>query len=606
MGDWVTQFGHRRLSIIDIEGGAQPMESFRTGSAITFNGEIFNFQELSDSLRADGVELKTRSDTEVLLELLVQTDLSHSQTIKRVLKRLNGMFAFGFWDTPHAHLLLARDRFGIKPLYYVLLGEQGRDGIAFASELTALLEFAECDFDRRLDPQGLTDYFFHDSIPAPYTAVRGIRKLGVGEYLSWQPGKAAQIERYWSPSEITMTAATRIIEADEAELSRELLEKLDRAVGRQMISDVPVGVFLSGGIDSSVITALAARHSSSPIETFSIGFEEKSFDESEQAKAVSEFLGTRHHVEILSEARMIGELDETLGLLDEPLGDVSILPTYQVAKLAHRTVKVCLGGDGGDELFAGYPFYGAHVWGDRYRKIPGWIRQSVLRPLVGSLPVRDSYQSFEWKAKRFTHRFDESKLRRHFRWLASTDLTDLTSLLPVSVQPSSFAAWRDAEVDSLDGLLRLDLGTYLPGSVLTKVDRATMGTGVEARPPFLDNEVVEFALRLPSSLKLKGGVTKYLLKKTAASLLPEEVLHRKKQGFSVPIARWTRGALKARIAESVENSELFRAGFLDLQKFREILTEHATFRKDWGKTLWSFYVLDQWYRKNSGRLRARL
>jgi asparagine synthase (glutamine-hydrolysing) len=593
-GDYRVFFGHRRLAIIDVEGGHQPMHSQSTRNSIVFNGEIFNFQELAKDLRAAGVGLQTRSDTEVLLESLGREGAA-------LLARLNGMFAFGFWNESRSELLLARDRLGIKPLYYVLIGERGESGIAFASELTALLAFSGAPFDRSLDPQGISDFFFHDSIPAPFTAVRGIRKLAPGESLRWRAGAPVSIEKYWTPSEVPVDRS--LLSADEGALCAELLASLRGGVARQMISDVPVGVFLSGGIDSSVIAALATEHQSSAIDTFSIGFEEKSFDESEPAKRVADFLGARHHVEILSEAKMVGALEETLDRLDEPMGDASILPTYQVAKLARRHVKVCLGGDGGDELFAGYSFYGAHAWGDRYAKVPSWIRASVIHPLVSCLPVRERYQSLEWKAKRFTSRFDDSRLRRHFRWLAATDLPELMRFLPGGCPPSAYESWNESDAMSLDALLRLDLGTYLPGSVLTKVDRATMGAGVEARPPFLDNEVMEFALRLPSEWKLRGNLrgqtTKYLLKKATASLLPEQILNRPKQGFSVPISRWIRGELRSRIREAADSSLLFRSGALDPVRFQEILKEHEEFRRDWGKTLWSFLVLDHWVRANS-------
>jgi asparagine synthase (glutamine-hydrolysing) len=602
MGQLHVRFGHRRLSIIDVEGGAQPMQSPTTQSSIVFNGEIFNFRELGRELTASGVKLQTRSDTEVLLELLGQADASSPEKIDPRLRRLNGMFAFGFWDMARSQLLLARDRLGIKPLYYALLGDDGQSGIAFASELTALLEFTAVPLDRRLDPQGLSDYFFQDSVPAPYTMVRGVRKLGIGESLLWRPGHPPEIRHYWDADEIQADMSLLATKSEDA-LSRELLENLKRAVERQMISDVPVGVFLSGGIDSSVITALAAQVQGAPIETFSIGFEEKSFDESSAAAQVSKHLKTYHHSESLSEKKMMDDLEETLDRLDEPLGDVSILPTYQVAKLARKTVKVCLGGDGGDELFAGYSFYGAHEWGDRYGKLPRWIRNGFIHPLVSSLPVRDVYQSVEWKAKRFTDRWDPSRLRRHLRWLASTDCPELVRLLPQGVAPSSLKRWQERDAESLEALLKLDLRTYLTGSVLTKVDRATMGAGVEARPPFLDNDVVEFALRLPSQFKLKGKVTKYLLKKAAASLLPESILNRKKQGFSVPISRWVRGELSASIRAAAETSELFRSGMLNRKRFEQILKEHEAFDKDWGKTIWSFWVLDHWVRRNIALLK---
>jgi asparagine synthase (glutamine-hydrolysing) len=590
--DWQIHLGHRRLSIIDVEGGAQPMRSSRTDSFITYNGEIFNFLEIASRLREKGVVLKTRSDTEVLLEAL---SAEKSSDFGPVLRSLNGMFAFGFWDEKRGELLLARDRIGIKPLYYATLSD---GGIAFASELTSILAMPRESFNRELDSQGITDFFFHDYIPAPGTVIQGIRKLGLAEYLIWRPGKNIEVKKYWSPNEIAVTASPR----SEADLADELLEKMQLAVRRQLISDVPVGIFLSGGIDSSFVSALAVKESASALHTFSIGFEEKSFDESLVARKVSQLLGTRHHEEILSEKKLITDLDKTLDCLDEPLGDASILPTYQVAALAKKSVKVCLGGDGGDELWAGYPFYGAHRYGDLYGKLPRLFRSGVFKPLINSLPVRDTYQSLEWKAKRFVNRFDENRLKRHFRWLAGTDSDAIKKLFIRAPHPSSFGKYGPERAQSLDDLLRLDLVSYLPGSVMTKVDRATMANGVEARPPFLDNEVVDFSLGISSDLKLKGKTTKYLLKESARKLFSKElsqtVLDRPKKGFSVPMSRWIRGELRERVRESLGSSDLLKSGVFDQPAFMNIFEDHCANRQDWGKTLWSFYVFDHWCRKN--------
>jgi asparagine synthase (glutamine-hydrolysing) len=594
--DWLIHLGHRRLSIIDVEGGAQPMRSSHSDSFITFNGEIFNFLDLASQLKDKGVSFKTRSDTEVLVEAL-SLSAEKGSDFGPVLRSLNGMFAFGFWDEKRGVLLLARDRIGIKPLYYATLSD---GGIAFGSELTSILAMPKESFNRELDSQGVADIFFHDYIPAPGTIVQGIRKIGLGEYLVWRPGKNIEIKKYWSPDGIDVDAETSARPEDE--LSEELLNKMRVAVKRQLISDVPVGIFLSGGIDSSFVSALAVEESSSPLHTFSIGFEEKSFDESDVARKVSELLGTRHHEEILSEKKLISDLDKTLDCLDEPLGDASILPTYQVAALAKKNVKVCLGGDGGDELWAGYPFYGAHSYGDLYGRLPRIFRSGLFKPLINSLPVRDTYQSMEWKAKRFVNRFDENRLKRHFRWLAGTDVEALNKLLSHPHQPISFGRYGMDRARTLDDLLRLDLVSYLPGSVMTKVDRATMANGVEARPPFLDNEVVEFSLGVSSALKLKGKTSKYLLKKSARKLFSKElsqiVLDRPKKGFSVPMSRWIRGELRDRVRSSLESSELMKTGQFERLAFMGIFEDHTANRQDWGKTLWSFYVFDHWCRKN--------
>jgi asparagine synthase (glutamine-hydrolysing) len=589
---WTVSLGHRRLSIIDVEGGVQPMRSAQGDSFITFNGEIFNFQEIALELQKKGVCLRTRSDTEVLLESLATSDEYES-----VLNALNGMFAFAFWDEKQQTLLMARDRTGIKPLYYAQLKD---GGIAFASELTAILELS-AGFDRSIDPQSVSDFFFHDYVPPPETIIKGIKKLGFGEYLIWKPGKQIKIKTYWTPDQVPVDASA--LKRTETDLAQDLLARMQRAVRRQLISDVPVGVFLSGGIDSTLITALAAKESSRRLSTFSIGFEEKSFDESEVARKIASQLGTEHHEQILSESVLLGSLEEALSCLDEPLGDASILPTYLVAKLARKTVKVCLGGDGGDELWAGYSFYDAHRWGDLYAKAPPRFRNFVFKPFVNALPVKDTYQSTEWKAKRFVNRWDPSRTQRHLRWLAGTDTADFAQFLNYPMIPSLFYKFHDGHGADLDNLLRLDLTSYLPGSVLTKVDRATMGNGVEARPPFLDNEVVDFSLGVPSSLKLRSHVTKYLLKKSASLIfspaVSEAVLARPKKGFSVPLSRWIRGELKERFRDAIEGSDLYQTGLLNQGGLRHIFEEHCALKRDWGKTLWSFYVFDQWYKRNS-------
>jgi asparagine synthase (glutamine-hydrolysing) len=594
--DWQIHLGHRRLSIIDVEGGAQPMRSSRTASFITYNGEIFNFLEIASQLKDSGIHLRTRSDTEVLVETLSQS-AEKNQDFGPVLRSLNGMFAFGFWDEKRGELLLARDRVGIKPLYYAALSD---GGIAFASELTSILAMPLESFNRELDSQGITDFFFHDYIAAPGTVVQGIRKLGMGEYLTWRPGKALEIKRYWSPDEVAVDS--ELSKRPESELSDALLEKMRGAVRRQLISDVPVGIFLSGGIDSSLVSALAVKESSLPLHTFSIGFEEKSFDESDVARRVASLLGSNHHEEILSEKKLIADLDKTLDCLDEPLGDASILPTYQVAKLASRSVKVCLGGDGGDELWAGYSFYGAHRYGDIYGRVPAFFRSGIFKPLINALPVRDTYQSFEWKAKRFVNRFDESRLRRHFRWLAGTDIEELRQMLTHPQSPSSFGKYGSERARGLDDLLRLDLVSYLPGSVMTKVDRATMANGVEARPPFLDNEVVDFSLAVSSKLKLRGKTTKYLLKESARKLFPPELSHlvldRPKKGFSVPMSRWLRRELRSNLRDCLETSDLLKSGLFNRPALMQMFKDHCSNTRDHGKTLWSFYVFDHWCRKN--------
>ena len=578
--DWFAALGHRSLAIVDIVGGVQPMSTPSGSMHLAYNGELYNFRDLRGELEKDGVSFRTRSDTEVLLRHTEKHWASELQA-------LNGMFAFALWDQEQGRLLLARDRVGIKPLYYANLAD---GGIAFASELTALLEHPRVA--RKLSAAGLESYFFSDYVSPPLTLVEGVSKLPPGHYLEWKGGRASEPRSYFKLS----GSETSVSNASPKALARDLWSRLGAAVERQMMADVPVGVFLSGGIDSSCVATLAQRCSRTPLRTFSIAFDDPTFDESAYAREVARRIGSIHIEEKLSEANLIDVLDVALSQLDEPLADPSYLPTFLVSRLAASHVKVALGGDGGDEIFGGYPTYLAHQAARLYKWLP---RHDALAALISKLPERDSYQSLEWKLKRFAQRWDDDTGRRHLRWMSDLDLDDLRSGVPSArgVIPAVLDAALAGLPESTNGLLALDFRTYLPGSVLTKVDRASMAHGLEVRPPMLDNELVGWAFGLPSSLKLRRGRSKALLKLAAHGHLPDAVIERKKKGFGIPLRVWLRGPLRARLAKALEPSPLWSSGLLSREAFVGWAGRLDARTGDYSKALWALIVLDEWVRR---------
>lgn len=573
-GGWEVGLAHTRLSILDLEGGRQPLSA--DGATIVFNGEIFNHAELRRALEAEGYAFRTRSDTEVLLR--------HWQRQgEDGVSALNGMFAFAIWDGPERRLTLARDRAGIKPLYYA---ELPGGGMAFASELSALL--AHPDVPRTLDRESLASYLFSDYVAAPRTILRRVKKLPPGSLLAWRSGRAREPVTYWRLAPSSLRGPLASPEA-------EFWDRFTAAVRRQLVADVRVGVFLSGGLDSSLVAA-AASAQAGRLPTFTIRFADRDFDESDYARQVARHLGTDHHEESLDEKGLLEAIDPALDHLDEPLADPSVLPTYVLSRAAARHVKVVLGGDGGDELWAGYPTYRAH-------RLARWIERSglvpLLAPLVGRLPVRTGYQSLEWKLKRLFLRWDDEPLRRHLRWMSAADLPHVGAAFPgVALSPLAPAAAQAPPFpEGLSRWLALDFATYLSGSVLTKVDRMSMANGLEVRPPFLDNELVRWAFSLPDSLKWRSGAGKWLLRRVALTRLPRSIVTRPKRGFAVPLARWLRGPLQDRLLGALASSPLWNCPGIDKGVFSEWNRRLMIGREDHSKPLWSVLVLDHWMRK---------
>ena len=581
---WTVALGHRRLSIIDLQGGKQPFSSENGRTQMTYNGEVYNYRELRAAFEQQGHRFKTSSDTEVVLHQFEKKKAAG-------FNMLNGMFAFGAWDCEAGELWLVRDRAGVKPLYYA---ETSQGGIVFASELSALLEFSKAP--RHLSLEGLTSYFFSDYTQAPLTFIDGVKKLEPGHYVAWKQGQLGEPTCYWALNDIKVVNP----HVDEGVLAEELWTRLKAAVKRQLVADVPVGVFLSGGIDSSIIATLAQSQLEHPVQTFSIGFDDADFDESSHARFLARHIKSNHTEQTLSAGGLLDVLDEALTKLDEPMADPSLIPTFLLSRLAAGHVKVALGGDGSDEVWGGYATYRAHRYSSYYSRVPKALREAFLNRFARALSTNDGYQSFAWKIKRFALRWDDSIVERHLRWMSNIDRIDLPRAVLGASQPSySLSSY---STDAVNNMMGIDFQSYLPGSVLAKIDRAAMAHGLEVRPPFLDHELVEWAYSLPSNLKLHGGIHsltgKYLLKKAAATRLPPEIINRKKQGFAPPLSKWLKGPLRERLERTLNSSPFWDLKALNRATFQTWYAEHLEGREDRSKPLWALLVADHWAKRH--------
>ena len=579
--DGTVALAARRLSIIDLDTGDQPIANEDETVHIVQNGEIYNYRELRRELDRAGHVFRTHGDTEVILHLYEQHGL-------RFAERLRGMFAIALWDSQRRRLVLARDRFGIKPLYYSAAGGD----LTFASELRA---FPRGDID--LD--ALEAFLAFNSIPAPLTIFRGVRKLPAGHLLVWDGGEV-RAERFARPA----PAAPSDVRADEeAELVEELRARIRDSVRAHLVSDVPVGVLLSGGVDSSLLAALAAQETPEPLRTFSIGFEERSFDELGDARLVAEQYGTDHHDLVLrpNAALLLPALADAF---DEPFADSSALPTYLVSRLAAEHVKVALSGEGGDELFGGYYTYAADLLAAR---VGGLAR--VARPLVELLPSANTKASFDYRAKRFVRAAHLPPLERHHGWkeiFSSDARAELTGRShgfdPVELLRSRYA--ETAGADELARLQDIDLGTYLVDDLLVKTDRASMAHSLEARVPYLDTVVTNLALALPTRHKVRGLAKKVLLRKAAGPLLPRRIVNGKKRGFSIPAAAWLRGELVPFARETLAADRLRRQGYFRPEAVQRLLNDHVTGREDLSRQLWGLLAFTLWHERHVERTPA--
>jgi len=577
--------GHRRLSIIDLAGGHQPLSNENGTVWVTFNGEIYNFKELKSELESLGHQFKTRSDTEVIAH-------AYEEYKEECFKHFNGMFAIGIWDELNHRLILARDRLGEKPLYYASINET----FLFASELKAILTYPH--FSRKIDPLSLMKYLFYEFIPCPHTIFNDAQKLPPASYLIWEK-KRVEIKEYWSPFHLEGIEKN----LPEREVEYRMLELLRHSVKRRLISDVPLGIFLSGGIDSSAIAAFAQKEAPGKVKTFSIGFEDPSFDESKYASMVSRFLGTEHFEQRMTPKDLLDIVPNLPDILDEPMADASILPTYLLSKFTRQYVKVALGGDGGDELFAGYPTYLAHKFARQYEFFLRKLHPTI-HFLGNLLPVSDNNISFDFKVKKFLSGIGYPDGIRNSVWLGSFSFPDIEKVVSSEIL-KHFDRFRLVEELSsyekefpkkdLTTLLQyLDLKLYFQESILVKVDRASMACSLEVRAPLLDYELVEFVMGLPSRMKLKGLTSKYILKKAMKPFLPHEVIQRKKKGFGVPIAKWVKGPLKDLFKDLLSPDRLKKEGFLNPEYVTSLLQDHLLNKKDNRKQLWTLLVWELW------------
>jgi len=574
--------GFRRLSIIDLESGNQPIANEDGSVHLVFNGEIYNFRELRRELEGRGHSFATEADTEVIVHL-------YEDEGPRCVERLNGMFAFALWDTKSRELLLARDRFGKKPLYYADLGET----LLFGSELKALLRHPRCPTE--LDFDAFTRYLALEYVPTPHAIFDGVKKLPGGHVLRWRDGRVS-IRRYW---DLSFSDEAEALTEDE--YADELTRLLHAAVRRRLMSDVPLGAFLSGGIDSSAVVAMMVRElPPSSVKTFSIGFADQSFDESRHARRVAEHFGTDHHEDLFTVNTLLDLLPTVTDFLDEPFADASILPTYLLSSFTRGSVTVALGGDGSDELLAGYPTFPAEQVARLYR-VPRLLHEDVLAPLADRLPVSTANFSFDFKLKRFLRGARLPTELRHPVWLGSFRPDEQKRLLD-RVPPDPFAEhrqiWEGAPSRRpLERLIYLYVKTYLQDDILVKVDRASMACSLEVRAPFLDADLTDFLGRVPPTLKLRRLETKHLLKRAMRDVLPPGIAARPKKGFGIPIAAWLKTDLRDALLDELSPDRLRRQGIFEPAEVQRLVSQHLSGVADHRKPLWTLFVFQLWHRR---------
>jgi asparagine synthase (glutamine-hydrolysing) len=577
-----TAIGMRRLSIIDLAGGHQPLSGCDPALSVVFNGEIYNFLELRPLLEARGHRFRTHSDTEAIVHAYEEFGAS-------CVEHLRGMFAFAIWDARARRLFIARDRAGEKPLYHTLTPE---GTFVFGSELKCLLEHREVR--REVDPEALDAYLTFGYVPDPLAIFRGVEKLPPGHTLTLEGGRVS-VAQYWD------FAYEPVTDARPAEdYLEELRALLDESVRMRLIADVPLGAFLSGGVDSSAVVALMARAADRPVKTFSIGFNEDSYNELRYARVAAREFRTEHH-EFVVTPEICSVVDELVWHFDEPFADSSAIPTYVVSKMAREHVKVVLSGDGGDELFAGYTRYVTDRRRSGFARLPRFIRRGLMQRAGRALPHG------AW-GRNFIHNVAFDALDRYVE-----DISLFTRLNKQSLYAAGFRTrlsdWRDAAParfrehaarartgDPLDALLYLDSKTYLPGDILTKVDRMSMAASLEARVPLLDHKLIEFVTRIPAAHKMNGTQTKHIFKLALGGLVPAAILERTKQGFGVPIERWINERLRERVRGTLEEARTRQRGLFEQRYVNLLLDEHERRRRDHSHELWALFMLELWHR----------
>jgi asparagine synthase (glutamine-hydrolysing) len=578
--------GMRRLSIIDVKGGQQPIHNQDRTAWIVFNGEIYNYRELRADLEKLGHKFYTNSDTEAIIH-------AYDRYGADCPKHLRGMFAFAIWDERTQELFLARDRVGKKPLLYAQLNGE----FLFASEFSSLLLHPKVSRD--VDMRALDYYLSFMCVPAPLTAYRSIKKLEPGHSLRWRKGEM-KIERYWQPD------FSQKVDISEAEAGERTIEILRDAVRVRLMSEVPLGAFLSGGIDSSAVVALMSEESSERVKTFSIGFEEQDFSELHHARRVAEHVGADHH-EFIVRPDALEVLPILVEHYGEPYADSSAIPTYYVARETRKHVTVVLNGDGGDESFAGYERYAAMRLAEKYYRLPALLRDSVIKQAAELLPSSEGKRNRVRDAKRFLRAASLPRVERYMRWVSAFDAPAKLDLYSDRFRhetadmnaAGALEPWF-AHVNGsgiVDAALLTDIMTYLPNDLLVKVDIATMAVSLEARSPFLDHHVIEFAASLPEKFKLRGLTTKYLLKRVLKRLLPAENLERRKMGFGVPIGHWFRGRLQPFLRDTLMADRAWNRGLFKPSAVDQMVELHTRGERDYSHQLWTLLMLELWFQR---------
>lgn len=587
----------RRLSIIDLETGHQPLPSHSKNSWMAYNGEVYNFPQLRKELEARGYRFRTRTDTEVVVNLYEEYGTGFA-------KKLRGMFACAVYDIKNHRLVLVRDHVGVKPLYYTV--KPGSGNLVFGSELKTILEYP--GIDRSIDAAALDYFLTLEYIPAPHSMFKSIRKLPAGHILVYEKGKL-HIEKYWDPADASAGSAPADT-GDFNALKEQFHHLLNESVKMRMISDVPLGAFLSGGIDSSAIVASMCAQSEQKIKTFSIGFEEKSYSELEYSGMVSKQFGTDHYTRNLSPD--INELVLYLAdFWDEPLGDFSNFPTYLVSKTAREKVTVVLSGDGGDEIFGGYEHYIA-------QKLARFIDFAPFRPFhklmaktTHLFPPSKLKKGFVNRVKRFSEGLENSYVNRHFRWmiflanqqkreLYAPDFMARDFLSPLPKREPFDVHFDNGRVyDGINRDLYLDFKTYMVDNILVKVDRMSMATSLEARVPLLDYKMVEFAFSLPPHFKVRNGVTKWFFKKAMEGVLPDEIIYRRKEGFSIPIKNWLNHELKDLMMEYLSQKRIEDSGHFNYAYVKRLMDEHLAGKQNHAHRLWALIQFQLWRERHA-------
>lgn len=576
-GAWRLGLAHRRLSIIDLSTGHQPLGNEDGSIQIVFNGEIYNFQELRQTLEAAGHTFATHSDTETIVH-------AYEEWGDACVERFRGMFAFAIWDAPRERLLLARDRFGKKPLF--LHEAQGQ--LLFASEIKALLAFPGMNVS--VDEAALWEYFAYRYVPAPATLFRGIRKLMPGCRAVWENGRLVET-RYFDP----VDRLARTAKAAPNDVVGAFLDKLDEAVRIRMISDVPFGAFLSGGIDSSAVVGLMSRHSNQPVKTFSVGFAEAAYSELDYARAIADRFRTEHHELVISQDHLMEHLPALVRYRDAPVAEPSDIPLYLLSREARKTVKMVLTGEGSDEFLGGYPKHVFEHYVRLYQRLPGWLRHGLIEPLAGALPYRFR-RAKTGVVNLGLERFEE-RMPRWFGALSDREREALVTLRPAEAAPRGVQFDTPEDNSPLRRILYFDQTSWLPDNLLERGDRMTMAASLEARMPFMDHELAAYVSALPDEYRVRGRTTKWILREAMKRLLPPEILARPKVGFRVPVNEWFRTTMRDYLYDHLTGADARTVHYYHRPALLRTLAEHVEGRQNHEKLLWAMLNLEVWHRE---------